>query len=561
MVKKLTEYQKAIASAYLLLVLAVLPFYMRDGFIALGDVKFLFYRNISLLFLILWAAGQGAAWILQKGVPESAARKLQKGGLRKRSVGITKRRSQKAHPDQAEGKMRGIRRDISTTDIFAGGFFIASCLSYVFSNYKDTALWGYPGWYMGLFFQLILVWSYFFISRWYTKDKLVWFCIWMSVFAVCLLGIINRTGRDPLGVFQEMSWWDWNRRNLLSTIGNINWYCGYLAVMLPLLLYCFWAGEGKSRFLSGVGAYIGIGAMTVQASMSGYLALPVMYMALLLGSLKEVKKLLRFLETVMLIPLFWSVMTLFQIDLLLPFDKDFRKTVYSPYWGLLLAVILLAYWAIRFAYKRTGRDFLEDGRVYKAVIRLCIAGVLIGILILAGCQISDDLWRFLGSPDIVKFNREWGSLRGGLWAETWRGFLKCSLVQKLFGVGPDCFACYFYGNNLLDIGTTGQWQEAIYANAHNEWLNILVNEGILGAVTYIGFYASAFYRFLKSYRENTVMMLGMMAVVAYVVNDFFSFGQVVSTPLVFLLIAVCENECRRKKEIAEEAICSAEGPQ
>ena len=69
-----------------------------------------------------------------------------------------------------------------------------------------------------------------------------------------------------------MDWWDWNRRNLLSTIGNINWYCSYLAVALPLLLYCFWAGEGWRRIPAGIGAYVGTGAMLLQGSASGYAA-------------------------------------------------------------------------------------------------------------------------------------------------------------------------------------------------------------------------------------------------------------------------------------------------
>ena len=46
---------------------------------------------------------------------------------------------------------------------------------------------------------------------------------------------------------------------------------------------------------------------------------------------------------------------------------------------------------------------------------------------------------------------------------------------------------------------------------------------------------------------SSIILVGMMAVGAYVANQFFSFGQVVSTPLIFLVIAVCENECRRKE--------------
>ena len=73
---------------------------------------------------------------------------------------------------------------------------------------------------------------------------------------------------------------------------------------------------------------------------------------------------------------------------------------------------------------------------------------------------------------------------------------------------------------------------------------MLVNQGILGAAAYLGFFLSAFGRFWRMREKNRRMTAGMMAVGAYLANQFFSFGQVVSTPLIFLVIAVCENECR-----------------
>ena len=113
--KKYEEYQKIIASVYVLLILAMLPVYMKDGMNMIGDAKYIFYRNASMTLLPLWFLGTAAAFLYRR---------------RKKEVLFPGR--------------------FSVTDFFAAAFAVGSSLSYLFSDYKDTAFWGYPGWYMGL---------------------------------------------------------------------------------------------------------------------------------------------------------------------------------------------------------------------------------------------------------------------------------------------------------------------------------------------------------------------------------------------------------------------------
>lgn len=189
---------------------------------------------------------------------------------------------------------------------------------------------------------------------------------------------------------------------------------------------------------------------------------------------------------------------------------------------------------------------MESGKVLRAALLSGAVLLGVGVGIFIGCQLSDTVWDFFGRHGILRLDNNWGNMRGQLWRIACEGFLDSSLTQKLYGVGPDCFACYFYENYPMDIAVSGQWQEAVYANAHNEWLNMLNNEGILGVAAYAGFFVSAFCRFCGRYGSNRKMMVGIMAVAAYMVNQLFSFGQVVSTPLIFLVIAVCEKECRKR---------------
>ena len=171
---KYAGFQKMVASAYLLLIFAALPLYMKDGFYMLADAKYLFFRSVSLIFLLLWLAG-------------AAVR------------GIYRRRHGRCSLRKKPGEWSEIWGMYSGTDVFAICFAVFSMLSYLFSAYKDTALIGFSGWYMGLLTQLFLVGGYFLVSRWYEREKMISGIVWLSMSAVCLLGVLNRIGYDQIG--------------------------------------------------------------------------------------------------------------------------------------------------------------------------------------------------------------------------------------------------------------------------------------------------------------------------------------------------------------------------
>ena len=60
---KYAGFQKTVASAYLLSIFAALPFYMRVGFYMLADAKYLFFRSVSMIFLLLWMCGDALSGV------------------------------------------------------------------------------------------------------------------------------------------------------------------------------------------------------------------------------------------------------------------------------------------------------------------------------------------------------------------------------------------------------------------------------------------------------------------------------------------------------------------
>ena len=73
----------------------------------------------------------------------------------------------------------------------------------------------------------------------------------------------------------------------------------------------------------------------------------------------------------------------------------------------------------------------------------------------------------------------------------------------------------------------------MYANAHNEWLNHLVNLGIMGTGCYLGIFASGVWRYRRC-------KAGILALCMYGTASLTCFQQCMSTPLLFMVLGICE---------------------
>lgn len=89
---------------------------------------------------------------------------------------------------------------------------------------------------MGLVTQGLLVGIYFAVSRYYDGSRSIWWIAGITAGIVTFIGLLNRLDIDVLGTFRGMENGEWNRTQLLSTIGNNNWYAGYISVTAGISL-------------------------------------------------------------------------------------------------------------------------------------------------------------------------------------------------------------------------------------------------------------------------------------------------------------------------------------
>lgn len=520
---------------YVFVILLVLPFYFTNGYEKIGTDKAEIFR-----------------WWIEKlqwfAIPLIVAQALL-------MLAVVVKGNRKAHGDLLEIVLKNIKTDFSVTDRFALVFAIGLLLSYVFSEYKDVARWGSIGWYMGLLPYLAVLISYFLISRYLKNGRWLISCGLIASFGIFLLGILNRFEIRPF---------DFAYANpaFLSTIGNINWYCGYQVALFFIGPVFLWMGYYKNRFQKIfliIYSWVGFMSLVLQGSDSGIVALFGFFCLLFLFSCENENVLRRFWEQCIIFfagAVFLTVLRKIfpnQISYTTEFLDLFTLSVFSI--GVL--ILFLALW--------WGTGFLEGKNcLSRELFRKVRFGFLLFLsVVFVGCVLlivvkTNNPHAFSFLPDnFFVLSDTWGSNRGATWKAGWMCFADAKPLHKVFGQGPDCMYSFISRtpNNRIMKLCTEIFQNAKLTNAHNEWLTILVNNGIIGLVGFAGMMISAMVRFLKKGKECPWAFACGICLFTHTVNCMFSFQQTLNLTIIFVILGVGEA-CYRNELSEKKVVCS-----
>ena len=456
-------------------------------------------------------------------------------------------------------KVRERLMTFSSADMFAAAFLAVSMLSYIFSSYKGLALWGYRGWFMGVISQIFFVGIFFFVSRGWNWSPFTLITMTVSA-AICYqIGILQRFCFDPMGMYQRVSTEDIEK--FLSTIGQTSWYSSYAVLILPFGIFFYWTAEQRwTRILAGLFVALGFGMICTTNSDSAYVAVVLIMMVFFRYSLESNEKMRRFLETVVIALASFRVIGWMhrlyperQRTYITGDEKITKFITLSPVMLIVLVGFIGLYVVFRIATsgdeqkgkgaKAKGALFhIEDHRewIWRWTVRLAIlviwAVLMLVLLVTNGkAGIGDETSFFY-------FGESWGNHRGFNWRMAARALSRASVKDLLIGVGPDCF------DGAMDTYCAAEvsvyWHGLSLACAHNEWLNMLVTEGVLGVAAYLGIFLAVFRRAIKAVKEEPVLVAFMAAVVAYIGHNIFCYQQCVCTPIIFIFMGIIEMICR-----------------
>lgn len=544
------EFLSLLCNMHIVALLVALPLYTGDGYGQLGITKYVFFRNVSVLclgcWLILGMPGRIRALVEKRRMAVrdqglSVARHRVKDAASRSKVGGSVEKI--ANRKQA-GRWQGGAGSFSMVDCAVAAYGICVTLSALCSHYPLLSWFGYEEWYMGAFSQLMFVGIYFFVSRQY--DGAAW-PLWLgetAFFLVSGFGLLHKLGIDPLGLQKGWNSGDWVYGHMLSTLGNINWLCGFYSVALAFTMAHFLQEKRPwlqvFLYVSAVLAFVLLG---VQGSQGGLLIIGVCVGTCLLFGWRQAD-ILR--KTFLLLTGFFLCMPLMELLMYLRGKEAavvrdgnvFDKTVWYEWVMAALACIAFFIFFHKKGKKCQNEKIGEKGKPRKGrFLRVPIRKVLlvcIGLCAVLGCWVA--FWRIDDS---------FGSGRGFLWRIAIESFGQADFKEKLLGAGPDCFGAAVFARlgAGTDVWKGDHWEGSVFTNAHNEILNQLCNVGILGTASYVAIFLTS----LRRYRRALAGWLGLLAVAMYGAHSLLSFQQVLNAPLLFLALGLCEYKIRSRE--------------
>lgn len=503
---------------YLILLLAVMPLYSQDGYSHIGTDKAMFFCKVSAGFMGILLPVAAIYLIIRAAV------------LRKRGEVLR------------PSDMRWRR-----TDLFAVLYGVALVVSYLCSRHKEVALWGAKRWYMGFWPQIFLILIYFLVSVFWKPRKWM-FGLMMAVAAgVFVLGYLNRFSVYPIQMKLQ-------NPQFISTIGNINWYCGYVVPVLLAGVGLLWLNEGgtggKKKALGRLPAaacavYIlaGFGTLITQGSDSGIMALAVTLLVMFCLSAADGVRMLSFFRIMLL--LCGACMVTAAIWKVVPERMNYRSGGMDMLLSarVLVPVTIVSLFFFLWVYgKQKKGTYCKLRMQYLAfgIAAVAAAGVVILLAMAAVNTIRPGSLGVLSSHPFFTFSESWGSNRGATWKAGWLCFTEQDILHKFTGVGPDAMweEIRTRGSEGLQDMISRNFGNLNLVNAHNEWLTVLVNTGLLGLAGFAGMMVTGIAGFLREGRRNPFACTCGLCLLGYTVNNIFSFQQAMGVAVIFSIFGM-----------------------
>lgn len=529
---------------YVFTMLIFYPLYYQNKYFDMGEAKYSFFKAVSIIFLLFFLIFL-VIWIFVY---------------------------------QEKYHLSSIIRRFSVTDWFVTAFLIISYLSYLFSEYRTSAvpgesppaLVGYGGWYMGLVSQVMFVLIYFAVSRFWKWSELTLFSTIITSGVIYQIAILQRFSIDPWKMYENLG--PENIEKFLSTLGQTTWFSSYAVLVFPLVAFYYWYDDRKwVRILAGIVTALGFGSLCTAHSDSGYVAFVLILMVFFWFSLESNKSFVRFLEILLIGLASFRIIGIMQHcfpEKMIQLVYEDEKISFFITQSTLMLVALVVVAALHIAFnlicftslperlkfgkskksqmnntantKAKGFDISKFLWLRKLMIVAAVAvllGVILAIVFTTKRILPDSLAGFY-NVGFFNFGDYWGNARGFNWRMALQAIKNASFKDMMVGVGPDCFAMSMDKYCAEEVASF--WGGMKLACAHNEFLNMMVTQGILGVTAYVGIFISFIARCTKSGIQTKLVVPFSAAALAYMGHNFFCYQQCICTPTVFLLMGIGE---------------------
>lgn len=430
-------------------------------------------------------------------------------------------------------------------DYFVLGFLSVNVISVIISDNKLYAITGADGRNMGLLTVVVMCLLYFILSRCYVADMVFYYVLSAGSICVSVIGILNFLNIDMLGFYKGLVYEQ--KLNYISTLGHIDVYTSYFALTIPMLYIIYLKTDSiRLRIFSFIALVLNICGVVAGQCDSGYIILGtsfVLAIVLLKGRLRYSAYLLPIVLSTVIIKL------MFYLNERAVEKRELsRFAQYAYHNKVCMAVVCIFSIAVIIECHRKA----DMSSIWRIVLGAAILGIVVYIgAVCVFTWILKDVP--LGSMEnVLRFSDRFGSYRGYIWKVLIRDYREMNLSEKLFGIGTDTLRPYLvnkYGDGMYVV------TNAYYDNAHNELIQYLVTNGLIGLIMYVGIIGSSIAegirKFGKEIEEHRLIILS--ALICYVIQSFVNINQVVTTPLFFILLGCFHTDKEPMSNFAKNA--------
>jgi len=436
--------------------------------------------------------------------------------------------------------------DFNIVDWAIVGFAAITLISTLLSPFSDQmSVWigvdGPLGRFDGAITQLFYVATFFIISRWYKprEKDFMWFGI--ASIIISLIGIFQFYGMDFFGLWPTHLR-EHARENLFdiflrTTIGNTNTVSLFSTIALLASGFLFvrtnrgssesdkttkhwykhlWLASSALNFWMWVIADADSGTVGLAAAM--LLCIP-----FIIESAKTLGRTLILVST-------WVAVYALQTFLFEVVAIDIRAASSLLPFIAIFAIFLIAGLVLTQRGRELNPDSPPKWKLGVILIAVCIIAGLIGVEIM-GRPDADGVGSGIiyEAREILhgRIRDEFGTNR----VYIWRHALSAVPDRLLIGHGPDTFFFAFPLEAQFYFGEA-------YDTAHNEYIQYLVSQGVLGLAAYLLFVIGIVVLSVRKAFKDPIIMAVLAAFVAYLAQAFFNISHPIASQILWVFAGI-----------------------
>ncbi|MBR6402631.1 MAG: O-antigen ligase family protein [Eubacterium sp.] len=423
-------------------------------------------------------------------------------------------------------------------EIWAVFFLCANILACVFSIDSNASWTGAKGRYFGLEIMIFVLLAFILLSLRFVGSAWIYW-LFLGTFIITIsIAVIQSFGYDIFKLREEIV--ERQQYMFVSTIGNINVFGSYLSIAIPFFCGIFvFTNDKKVKISSAVALFIGgLGLIPVNSD-NIFLALGSMFLVLLFLVIFHGKMFEYVLSICLIVTGLMTISLLNKINTYVYYKNGLQEKLCDPSFTIKIGLIAYALCALTLFLKRV---ISAKNISSKKVALFTLAGIILGaiVFIIVGIKQKSSLF---------VFDYRWGTYRGYIWGKCFKEYKEASILHKIFGYGNETTGIIMNKNYYDEmIALTGK----VFDNAHSEPIQYLFTTGAFGLIAYVGLIVTSFITIFKSFKGEEFYAACLMSVVGYFSQSLVDITQPITTPLFFVMLAVCVGCARSGQENIEK---------